>query len=365
MANFGRPGQVSLPSMVAGRMDIIYAQPVQGMKMAEYKKALVRAVWNGPFYIGPLSRPVSVGDVLLKTLETLWRAVLSIVVLLVVGGLGIAAWVQFVEPTFFPPLKTQIIATATYDDGSAKLPPAIGDKPIRCSPDYPIKVAIKNNSETTIGHLDFSIEGRPANRSDNVIEGGAWRQADTIIPAGYTWQSCWAVSVEQGFALETLDYKIEIWGAKEADANAQFKPSPPPPSVKPEAVASSTAIASPSPSPSPKLALGTLEEGAWQKIGMGCSCSFTVGIPRKEKLIAGGDGLAFFRLNGEDHLCPAPDTQAMFDGPVSMSCGSAAVQVTPYGQIQPGEDGHSSSARLNIADTSGTLSLTGTWGCGC
>lgn len=62
---------------------------MQGVQMAAEKKGLVRAVWDGPFYIGPLSRPVSVGDVLLKTLETLWRAILSIVALLVVGGLGI------------------------------------------------------------------------------------------------------------------------------------------------------------------------------------------------------------------------------------------------------------------------------------
>ena len=206
--------------------------------MTVEKKGLVRAIWNGPFYIGPLSRPVSVGDVLLQTLETLWRAILSIVLLLIVGGLGIAAWVQIIEPTFFPPLKTQIIATATFDDGSAKLPPAIGEKPFRCSPDYPIRVAFKNNSKTTIGHLDFSIEGRPANRSDNVVEGASWRQADTIIPAGYTWQSCWAVSVGQGLSPETLDYKVSIWGATEADANAQFKPVPPSASASPEPVAS-------------------------------------------------------------------------------------------------------------------------------
>lgn len=71
--------------------------------MAAEIKGIMRAIWNGPFYIGPLSRPVSVGDVLLKALETLWRAILSMVVLLIAGGLGIAAWVQIVEPTFFPP----------------------------------------------------------------------------------------------------------------------------------------------------------------------------------------------------------------------------------------------------------------------
>ena len=333
--------------------------------MAAEKKGLVRAVWNGPFYIGPLSRPVSVGDVLLKTLETLWRAILSIVVLLVVGGLGIAAWVQVIEPTFFPPLKTQISATATYDDGSAKLPPTIGEKPFRCSPDYPIRIAFKNDSKATIGHLNFSIEGRPANRSDNVVEGATWRQTDLIIPAGRTAIFCWAVSVQEGFDPKALDYKIEVWGAREADANTRFQPVSPSANFTPEPNPSNTASALRSPSPAPSVTLGTIKTSDWKKIGMGCSCSFSVGTPRAEKLIAGGDGMAFFRLNGKDRLCPAPDTQAMFDGPVSMSCGSATVQVTPFGKVQPGFDGHSSSARLHIADISGSLSLTGTWGCGC
>lgn len=115
----------------------------------------------------------------------------------------------------------------------------------------------------------------------------------------------------------------------------------------------------------PTLALTSLKSSDWDKIGMGCACSFTMGKPIQEKLIAGGDGMAFFRLNGKERLCTAPDTQAMFDGPVSMSCGSTAVQVTPFGKAEPDIDGHSSKARLHIADSAGTLSLTGTWGCSC
>ena len=113
------------------------------------------------------------------------------------------------------------------------------------------------------------------------------------------------------------------------------------------------------------ITMATLKSSDWNKIGMGCACSFTVGKPIQEKLIAGGDGLAFLRLNGKDRLCPAPDIQTLFDGPVSMSCGSTAVQVTPFGKAEPGLDGHSSKARLNIADAAGTLSLTGAWECSC
>jgi hypothetical protein len=155
-----------------------------------------------------------------------------------------------------------------------------------------------------------------------------------------------------------------IGGAFQDAMNGLLKPAGGK-AVASESIESIAASDLTSPSQNTTLTLGSIKETDWQKIGMGCSCSFSVGTPRKEKLIAGGDGRTFFRLNGKDHLCTAPDIQAMFDGPVSMSCGSAAVQVTPYGKVEPGEDGHSSSARLHIADASGTLSLTGTWGCGC
>lgn len=115
----------------------------------------------------------------------------------------------------------------------------------------------------------------------------------------------------------------------------------------------------------PSFKLATLDEGDWQNLGPGCACTFSVGGLDENKLIAGGDGMTFFRLNGEAHLCAAPDTQAMFDGAVSFPCGSTAVKITPYGKVEPGFDGHSSKARLSLTNLSGDLSLTGTWGCYC
>lgn len=202
--------------------------------MASGTKRIIRATWNGPFHIGKLSPPTSVGDVLLKVLETAWRLFLVAVSLLVAIGLSLVVWIYLLNPVFFSSLKDQVPAPAS-------------------------------NAAT----------------------------------------------------------------------------------------------------PEPQLSLTTLEQSDWEKIGMGCSCSFTVGIPRQEKLIAGGDGLAFFRLNGDEVLCPAPETQAMFDGAVSMSCGATAVQVSPFGEITPGFDGHSSDARLNVASPTGTITLSGTWGCSC
>lgn len=35
----------------------------------------MRAIWRGPFYVGPLAHPVSLGSAVLKVFEVLWRAI--------------------------------------------------------------------------------------------------------------------------------------------------------------------------------------------------------------------------------------------------------------------------------------------------
>jgi hypothetical protein len=55
-----------------------------------------RVIWNGPFYIGPLVQPVSLGSALMKVLEVWWRALLIVLVgglaFGIVGGMGAAVW---------------------------------------------------------------------------------------------------------------------------------------------------------------------------------------------------------------------------------------------------------------------------------
>jgi hypothetical protein len=134
-------------------------------------------------------------------------------------------------------------------------------------------------------------------------------------------------------------------------------------SAVPKAPASSpTSTASPKPDPQPVLA--QLEDSDWLRIGMGCSCSFSVGGASQPNIIAGG-GLAFFRMNGNEHLCQAPDAQALFKGPVSISCPSTVVKLRPFGEVEPGFDGHSSKALLAITGSDGDLTLDGTWDCYC
>lgn len=50
-------------------------------------KAFLLALWNGPFHVGPLERPVSTGDAILKILETAWRAGLLLIAILLIGSI--------------------------------------------------------------------------------------------------------------------------------------------------------------------------------------------------------------------------------------------------------------------------------------
>lgn len=192
-------------------------------------QAILKAIWKGPFYIGPLSQPVSIGDVLLKLLETIWRLVISMIALAIVAGLGIYAWVEIVEPALFPPLKSQISVTAEYDDGTApeKLPP-ISQTPsnapaakieklvreFRCTPDHPIKVTMRNNASKQVRSVSFSIEGYLEGYSENYVTDASWRTSTAIMPPSAGWMGCYAASVSGGVDPSLLKYKINVWAAE-------------------------------------------------------------------------------------------------------------------------------------------------------
>jgi hypothetical protein len=77
-------------------------------------RALIAAVWNGPFYIGKLERPLSLGDVAMKLLETVWRAS----VLAVCAVAGIVACIAVVETLPEPkPLHEKVEASIAWGGG--------------------------------------------------------------------------------------------------------------------------------------------------------------------------------------------------------------------------------------------------------
>lgn len=178
---------------------------------------ILATIWKGPFYIGQLSQPVSVGDVLLKLLETLWRTAIAIVAVVLIAAAGILAWVYVFEPLLFPPAKNMIEATVTYDDGKTPLPPAIGaipqPKTYRCTEDYPLRVSFWNRGKKSVTSINFSIEAYNAGHSTNVIRNGGSFVQDAVIPAKTGWVSCYAATFDTEGDKRKLQFQAKVYFA--------------------------------------------------------------------------------------------------------------------------------------------------------
>ena len=204
-------------------------------------KRIIRSIWNGPFHVGRLSSPVSVGDVLLKILETAWRAVISLITLALAFAAIAASWVLVIEPTFFPPLKSQIDVSVRYDDGSGPPPiriapagdaGAFNDRPIRCTPDYPFAVRFTNHSSATIGQISFEIRAYRRGYSEPISSYTPFLESSTIIRPDYWVESCWSgPALPEPRTPEGLISRVEIFNAEKVDPKLadNLPPTIPPP----------------------------------------------------------------------------------------------------------------------------------------
>lgn len=195
---------------------------------------IVKTIWNGPFHVGPLTRPVSVGDVFLKVLETVWRSFIVLLSLALVVTGAIVIWTFVLQPTFFPPLAKKIKATAVY--GVNPPPPMLVTTPITsgkaeaaaaqaelkiqaeydgyyCSSDYPILIEFQNTSSKSVKIINFDIEAHNAGRSDNVA-GYNYLTSDTIIPSGKSTKSCWNVPYRVSVKADSLIYQVHVLSAE-------------------------------------------------------------------------------------------------------------------------------------------------------
>jgi len=185
---------------------------------------VLRAIWNGPFHIGRLSQPVSVGDVLLKVLETFWRAAVAIV-----GGAAAVAgtlslWFLVVEPVLFPPLEKSIAITVRYDDGKQPLPPRIESataKPdpakdryenFRCTSLYPLLVEFTNNSSKTVKHIGFEIAARYPDHSDDLANSN-YLESDAILKPHYSVKNCYSVTYRDNSDIPALVHSAKVSAA--------------------------------------------------------------------------------------------------------------------------------------------------------
>lgn len=155
--------------------------------------AILRKTWAGPFYAGPLTHPVTVGDALLKLFQTLWHAC----VVVVVGGciLFTAVWVSVqMQP---PPLASKIHGSALVDVKT-------------CGNHKPLLVTFYNGNGVAIQDIAFDFTAREDGRSSNLVR-PQYLHSDTIIPAGKAANLCWPIPalerVEPGMK---MTYGVDI-----------------------------------------------------------------------------------------------------------------------------------------------------------
>jgi hypothetical protein len=183
-----------------------------------------RAIWNGPFYIGKLSQPVSIGDTLMKILETAWRTLAAVVILILIVALMISGWAYILNPVFFPPAKDYLEISVEFDDGTKHIPPTVSlpvagiastvKIPFRCDKSYPMKVTIANNGNRPISDVRFSLVGRAAGFSTNYISGGDYFESPKIIKPHMGWMSCYSVLFKDDADPAILRFDAEVLSAE-------------------------------------------------------------------------------------------------------------------------------------------------------
>lgn len=161
--------------------------------LRHWLKRMLGAVWSGPFSLGPLKRPATVGDIIAKMLEVIWKSLMALVAAaLAIGAtVGVASlWTQATSPQ---PSDIQLIAKARDPE---------------CDPDLPFSITATNESSSTVSSLTYSIQATEEGRSTNLVKRYAW-ESDFLISPGKT--VAWCIETPR---LEPLPDGRVIWRAQ-------------------------------------------------------------------------------------------------------------------------------------------------------
>ena len=159
---------------------------------------ICRAIWRGPFSIGPLVQPVTLGSAILKILEVIWKAGLSIV-LLGAGLLILALIWQPIDRAINPPFESQLAGEAHFDPDS-------------CSKDFPIVVIVRNRSKRALASAQIDLVIRQPGRSTDLNSEPSvdW---DAIVQPGKANALCYRIPSDITEDPKTLEYSVNIWSA--------------------------------------------------------------------------------------------------------------------------------------------------------
>lgn len=177
-----------------------------------------RKIWNGPFYVGRLERPITFGEALLKLLEVAWRIVVTIVGSAIAAGLALYLVITW-WPKLFPPLNKRLVTIAQYD-------------PRSCAKGFPVLVTIRNPTKTTIGSVNVHLAARLPGHSTDLNVSEYSRDFDIVMKPYQIWQWCLkANGLPDGSDEAALVYTADVGYVEEYTGPDVTKPMPPVPTI--------------------------------------------------------------------------------------------------------------------------------------
>lgn len=170
----------------------------------------LQKVWDGPFKTPQLEQPISVGWVLLKILETLWRAVVVLLLL-------IAAVLAFVWWSEAHPLASQVTVQLSRSQEWCR---ARG---------WPIEAFITNNSRKTLGQIDLKFRVYPFGSSQDVAAYavGSTPELNRIIAPGGVLDWCFSMPQIDSDAKGPFTIAADVTSVSELPNNVPATTAPP------------------------------------------------------------------------------------------------------------------------------------------
>lgn len=166
-------------------------------------------VWGGPFKTPPLQHPITVGWVLLKLFETMWRLFLMLVA--IAAAVGAWAWYEQAYP-----LKDEVKITVLQKSPDCK------------DPEYPVRVTLENESNKTLGEIDFAFRLYEQGESENIIEGGwDYIESHSILEPNYVLTSCYRMPKPRGNEKGPFYIAADVTYAAEVSKDVPVAAPPP------------------------------------------------------------------------------------------------------------------------------------------
>ena len=162
----------------------------------------IRKVWAGPFAIGPLIQPISLGAALLRVLEVIWKfAVAGAVVVATVFGVIMAS--DAAKNGDHTSFESQLFTEAGFD-------------PEGCGKETPLAITVRNGSTRTLRAANVEIIVTHPGRSTN-LNSSLFSEWDLIVPTGKIGTLCYSYPSGITDDPKSLEYSATLWSATSQD----------------------------------------------------------------------------------------------------------------------------------------------------